>query len=249
MIEPTHFDRVRIVQDQSAESELGVLYEDQQGPKFMNEVLDAGPDSLLPLQGALGYEIYQPLFVGRNCLVVEGTSDLLYIQTISALLQEEGKSGLASEWTVTPVGGSDKVPTFVALLSAQSRLKVAVLIDFQKKHRQTVENLYKKKLLKKKNVLTYADYVESDEADIEDMFEATFYLKLVNKTFGTCLTVNELPKGSPRIVRRLEQHFKKNALPDDISFNHYRPALYLNELAGSQIERFQKAFTALNKLV
>ena len=55
--------------------------------------------------------------------------------------------------------GSDKVPTFVALIGAQEHLNVAVLIDFQKKDQQSVENLYKRKLLNKRKVLTYADYV------------------------------------------------------------------------------------------
>ena len=48
-------------------------------------------------------------------LVVEGVSDLLYIQTLTGVLQAKGRVGLDSRWTITPVGGSDKVPTFVAL--------------------------------------------------------------------------------------------------------------------------------------
>ena len=112
MVDPTHFDRVRIVQDLSIEPNSDNLPDERQGTQVITEVLDATPDSLFPLQGALGYEIYQTLFIGPNCLVVEGVSDLLYIQTISALLQECGKAGLSADWTITPVGGADKVPTF-----------------------------------------------------------------------------------------------------------------------------------------
>ena len=133
MVDPTHFDRLRIVQDLSVEPNSDDLPYDQQGTKVITDVLKATPDSLFPLQGALGYEIYQSLFVGPNCLVVEGVSDLLYIQTVSALLQKKGEAGLSAEWTITPVGGSDKVPTFVALIGAQEHLNVAVLIDYQKK--------------------------------------------------------------------------------------------------------------------
>ena len=56
MVDPTHFDRVRIVQDPSLEEGSEDLPEDQQGTKVITEVLDATPDSLFPLQGALGYE-------------------------------------------------------------------------------------------------------------------------------------------------------------------------------------------------
>ena len=90
MVDPTHFDRVRIVQDLSIESELEDLPEEQQGTKVVTDVLEATPDSLFPLQGALGYEIYQTLFIGPNSLVVEGVSDLLYLQTISALFFKVG---------------------------------------------------------------------------------------------------------------------------------------------------------------
>ena len=85
MVDPRHFDRVRIVQDKTIDSDSELSPEDE-GTKVLTDVLDAGPDSLFPLQGALGYEIYQTLFVGPNSVVVEGASDLLYIQALSAIL-------------------------------------------------------------------------------------------------------------------------------------------------------------------
>ena len=257
MVDPKHFARVRIVQDRSIEPNSDPLSVDQQGTKVITEVLNAIPDSLFPLQGALGYEISQTLFIGPNCLVVEGVSDLLYIQTISALLQKKEKEGLSNDWTITPVGGASNVPTFVALIGAQEDLNVAVLIDYQKKDQQSIENLYKEKLLKQQQVLTYADFVERNEADVEDMFDADFYLKLVNGEFETDLTVDHLPKGPPRILIRLEKYFQNSPLPRDAQFNHYRPARYFSEnigsledeLSGQTLARFEHAFSTLNKLL
>jgi hypothetical protein len=102
---------------------------------------------------------------------VEGVSDLLYLPTISGLLMSQNRTGLLDAWTITPVGGSDKVTTFVSLLGSQKKLKIATLIDFQKKDQQTVENLYKRKLLAKKNVRTFAEFIGTAEADMEDMFD------------------------------------------------------------------------------
>ena len=257
MVDPTRFDRVRIVQDLSIESNSDDLPENQRGTKVITEILDATPDSLFPLQGALGYEIYQTLFIGPNSLVVEGVSDLLYIQTISALLQERGEVGLSTDWTITPVGGSDKVPTFVALIGAQTHLNIAVLIDYQKKDQQVIANLYKRKLLSKKHVVTYADFVPSGEADIEDMFNPDFYLQLVNGAYGSSVDVDDLSMADPRILRRIDQYLEKNPLPNDANFNHYRPARYFSDNIGSladelselELNRFQKAFDALNKLL
>ena len=257
MVDPSYFERVRIVQNLSIEADSNNLPNEQQGTKVITEVLDAIPDSLFPLQGALGYEISQTLFIGPNSLVVEGVSDLLYIQTVSALLQRRGKTGLSPNWTITPVGGSDKVSTFVSLIGAQPNLNIAVLIDYQKKDQQKIENLYKTKLLKQNQVLTYVNFVKGSEADIEDMFDPDFYLNLVNLEFETSLTIDDLPKGLPRIIRRLEEYFADNPLSKNVKFNHYRPALYFSQniqsleiaLTESQFNRFQEAFDVLNKLL
>lgn len=260
MIDPTHFERVRIVEDKGIDSD-DPLPPEEEGTKVLTEVLDASGDSLFPLQGALGYEIHQTLFIGPNSLVVEGPSDLLYLQIMSSILERSGKKGLSPEWTITPVGGSDKVPTFVALIGAQKNLNVATLIDFQKKDRQVIENLYKRKLLKKKNTLTFADFVKSDEADIEDMFEIDFYLKLVNAEYKNSLTqqikVSDLKSNLPRITQMFEEYFEKNSMKDSTSFNHYRPARYFSEnidklekeISDETLNRFEKAFVTLNKLI
>lgn len=255
MIDPARFDRVRIVQDLSQDSDD--VPEEQEGTKVITEVLEAAQDSLFPLQGALGYEIYQTLFVGPNSLVVEGVSDLLYIQTISALLQSKDEVGLSAEWTITPVGGADKIPAFVAMIGARTNLNVAVLIDYQKRDQQKIENLYKKKLLRKNHVLTYADFVQGVEADLEDMFSPEFYLKLVNRAYGSAVELAHLRDGHHRILHRLTLYFDKTPLSDKVNFNHYRPARYFTEnivsLAGElseqELRRFQHIFDKLNALL
>jgi len=260
MVDPTRFDRVRIVQDLSIESD-NELPPEKQGTKVLTDVLEATADSLFPLQGALGYEIYQTLFIGPNSLVVEGASDLLYLQTMSALLQQMRRTGLSPPWTITPVGGSDKIPTFVALIGAQKRLNVAVLIDVQKKDYQTLENLYKKRLLEKKKVITFADFIAANEADIEDLFELDFYLKLVNSEFSADflkpLTPSDLNNHIPRVIRRMEEYFRAVPLKGGIEFNHYRPARYLSENIGmlkgeiqeSTLSAFEIMFKRVNALL
>lgn len=260
MVDPQHFERVRIVQDKGIDT-FEELPLEEEGTKVLTDVLEATGDSLFPLQGALGYEIYQTLFVGPNSLVVEGVSDLLYIQTMSALLEKEGRQGLSSQWVITPVGGSDKVFTFVALIGAQKGLNVATLIDLQKKDQQTIENLYKKKLLQKKCVLTFANFTDTDEADIEDMFDADLYLKFVNEEFQSVLqkpiAANELNINIPRINVRLEIYFKANPLKNKVRFSHYRPARYFSEnvsflqssISKVTLDRFEKAFESINALL
>jgi len=260
MVDSQHFDRVRIVQDKGIDSDK-ILPPDQDGTKVFSEVFEASSDSLFPLQSALGYEIYQTLFVGPNSLVVEGVSDLVYLQTLSAYLESQNRQGLDKRWTITPVGGGDKVPTFVALLGNQKGLKIATLIDIQKKDTQNIENLYKKKLLDKNNVLTFADFNGQKEADIEDMFDEDFYLNLVNAEYKGQLTKNvsktAMKSKHPRMLVRLGAFFAEQPLKGGIGLSHYRPARYLAENIGSlapklsaeTLERFEEAFIKLNSLL
>jgi predicted ATP-dependent endonuclease of OLD family len=75
---------VRIVQDQV---EMKGLRRVPIGTKVRSDVLTRDPDTLFPLQGALGYEITQSLFVGKHTLLVEGPGDILYIQALSDALK------------------------------------------------------------------------------------------------------------------------------------------------------------------
>lgn len=259
MIDPAKFGRVRIVQDLGIDAKEQ-LPKDQDGTKVLTNVFDATDDSLFPLQGALGYEIQQTLFIGPNSLVVEGPADMLYLRAVSAQLEREGRVGLSEDWVITPVGGSGKVPAFVALLAPQRGMNVATLLDIQNSDHALIEDLYKKKLLKKKQVTTYGDFAGKSEADVEDMFERDFYVNLVNTEFAkelkTPIDPVALNANQPRTLRAIEAHLEANPLNSG-SFGHYRPARYFSENAAKlwpQVsdaakDRFEAAFKHLNALL
>ena len=261
MVDPHDFERVRIVEDRSVDAQEKLPLEER-GTKVIVEVLEAREASLFPLQGALGYDIAQTLFVGPNSLIVEGVSDLLYLQGMSTILHQKAREGLSNKWTITPVGGSDKVPTFAALLGAQKGLKLATLLDIQTTAKQRIEQLYKRKLLRKKHVLTFADFITgAAEADIEDMFEVDFYLKLLNAEYAQALskeiTESDLGTDRRRIKLPIEDYLKSHPLKKDQQLNHYRPARYFvenlssleTEISETTLGRFEEAFKSLNALL
>ena len=258
MIDPNRFKSVRIVQDLGIDN-TQQLPKEEDGTKVLEDVLDATNDSLFPLQAALGYEVQQTLFVGPNILIVEGVSDMLYLSTISQELRREERSGLSDKWVITPVGGIGRVTAFVALLAPQSGIKLATLLDIQDSDQTLVENLYKRKLLVRQNVHTFANFTTQREADIEDLFEREFFLDLFNrehkKELNSPIKMKDLNADVPRILSAM-----RSALDDRFgrsSFNHYRPARYLQENIGSlwgeitnqTKDRFEMLFKEINSLL
>ena len=126
--------------------------------------------SLFPLQAALGYSIAQNLFIAKKNVLIEGPADFLLLQHMSALLEEGGRSGL-EEGVFVPVGGLDKLATFIALLGA-SKLKLVVLHDRAGSPHQSLERLIEQKLIERKRVLDFSMFrtPNNRETDLEDLF-------------------------------------------------------------------------------
>jgi predicted ATP-dependent endonuclease of OLD family len=124
MVQPNKLERARIVEEKSRD----------EGSKVTSDVLTTDPDTLFPLQGALGYDLAQHMFISKNNLILEGTSDYTYIIAISDYLIEKGRHGLRPDWTLIPVGGADLIPTFVALLGIH--LDLTVVVDARKEGNQ-----------------------------------------------------------------------------------------------------------------
>jgi predicted ATP-dependent endonuclease of OLD family len=248
MIDPNHLEFVRTVQDV-----------DGKGTIVSQDSLKNDADTVFPLQAALGYEIAQTLFIGPNCLLVEGPSDLIYLQLLSQLCVDESLSGLDDNWVIVPVGGADKLSTFVSLLGS-NQLNIVVLIDISGKDQQRISNLIANSHLKHDNLITIGDITESKNADLEDIFEPDFYLRLVNGAYEgeleSNLSLEMLKNQNPRIIKRVESYFKDNDIAGG-HFNHYKPAVYLlkeqNELFehidDSTKDRLNRLFDKVNSLI
>lgn len=222
------------------------------GTKVRDDVMSVDRETLFPLQGALGYEITQTLFIGKNSLLVEGPSDILYLKAYSAELARLKRVALDQAWTITPVGGVDKVSAFMSLLYG-NRLNIAVLTDFAKGQKKKVDDLRKSKLLGESRILTINDYTGTEEADTEDMIGREGYVALVTKAYGL-KTFKLGDKPSERVVKDVEDAFRVLP-PETAEFDHFFPSSYLIEhpailksLPGYEdaLNRFEQLFTTLN---
>ncbi len=234
MVDPTRLERVRLVED----------VEDD-GTRVSEDVLGTSRETLFPLQAALGYELAQTLFVGPDNLVVEGPADYVFLTVMGGQLKSLGRTGLDERWTIVPVGGLDKIPTFIALLGAH--LNVAVVLDAQAGGSQKINSLVDRGVIDAKNVLPLNKITGGSEADIEDLFDEDFYLDLLRTSKTANVSKTKLGPGS-RIVKRIE------AVAG--SYDHYQPARHflehqvelLAQVDEATLDRFENLFAEVNKL-
>lgn len=239
MIDPHNFRCVRTVIDAP-----------ETGTTVSADILKTDAESAFPLHAALGIELTQTLFVGPNVLLVEGPSDVIYLQYLSDQLIKAGKSGLDEQWVLVPGGGITKLAAFLTLFGA-NQMTVAVLVDSSVKNNKTIGNLKKNGKLYDAGIVQVGDAFGIEEADIEDFLPEKLYVDLVNEAYRGALVNNplkldELPDGS-RIVKRVEDAFvQRNASNGHL--NHYAPASALLRMK-STIELSERELSAVENLI
>ncbi|WP_322769301.1 ATP-dependent nuclease [Frankia sp. Cr1] len=247
MVDPDNFQRVRTVIDM-----------ERGGAKVSSDIFKADEDTAFPLLTAMGVEMTQTLFVGEHTLLLEGPSDLIYLDILTDVAEANGSTGLDPRWVKTPIGGSGKLSTFVTLLGS-NKLHVAVLVDSSTKDVGAVQRLRDNGQLAKNGLVQIGEFTGTADADVEDLFDRDFYLELVNRAYVSQLTTpikaSELNAKDPRVLRQIEAVFKKRKIAT--RFRHYKPAaVLLREQATLvprintvTIKRAELLFARLNSLL
>lgn len=245
MIESDKLDEVRTVYD-SNDSKVGSI--------ISNALEEKDQGTLFPLQAALGYNLAQNLYISDKNLLVEGVADLMFLTVMSGILKENNREGLNEDITIVPVGGLDKVATFISLLRGNDLNMVCLLDTFiDQKGKKRLEDLIKDKIIKEKQIKFFDQYIDRlNIAEIEDMFEIEEYLKLFNEEFSkdyTSISKEEIDINKP-IIPQINHIIQKNR------FNHYRPSRYLTSLcvgkdyfSESTLARFEALFKDINNLL
>jgi predicted ATP-dependent endonuclease of OLD family len=242
---------------------------EEKGTIISGDLTGSDPNTIFPLQAAIGYTLAQNLFISKYNLLVEGPADLLYLKHISILLAERKKTSLNDKITIVPVGGMDNIATFVALLKGND-LNFVVLHDYAGKNVQRLDNLVKNNILKQKSILNYAMFRDghfSDdsskwlESDIEDLMSIALYVEIFNDTFKDKLNGKQLSIGDinkDRIILSINKWLKDAniTLKQDGTFNHYLPSLnfisnptFSGKIDDITISRFEALFAKINSFL
>jgi ABC-type transport system involved in cytochrome c biogenesis ATPase subunit len=244
MVDPAHYERLRAVHDRATKEDP------DQGVVVTPVSLSADPDTILPVESALGYSVSQHLFIGGGQhLAVEGSSDFVYLQRMTEHLVSVGEQGLDPRLPIIPVGGAGNMPAFVALLGR--RLRVSVLIDGAKSN-STYDRV--SAAADANGVPSSAIVICADansglprDADIEDLFTVKDYLRLYNWAFDTNVKADQIPDGKERLLRRVETVTGPfdHALPAHALTDHAEE--FFSEIQKTSVNNFKSLIELLNK--
>ncbi|QCB36224.1 hypothetical protein E5790_04300 [Stenotrophomonas sp. PAMC25021] len=254
MVHSDRLHQVRLVEDRKVE-----------GSVISENLMGADSRTIFPLQAALGWTIAQNLFISKRNLLVEGPSELNYLQAVSALLEASGGGGLREDITIVPTGGLDNLATFVSLLNA-SGLQLAILHDYKGSPEQKLTGLVRDKLLSSKAIFNASQFrdlsaigTDGRPSDIEDLLPAELYLEYFNSAFakvlgGRRLTVGDLGPGD-RVILRIEAYLKAQSisLRPTGGYNHYLPSTKFastppDALDADTAARFRAMFSRINAI-
>lgn len=163
MVGSDELDLVRIVE----------MIDRKTGTKVHTRLAVDDPKSIYPLQAALGYDLAQSMFTHQKNLVVEGVTDLLYVEALNTAFTSAGGDRLDDGIALVPAGSASKVVYYSTILTSQS-LKVAALLDSDAAGDKAAEQEALWQLLSSKRILRTGDHVSTvQRAEIEDLLRET----------------------------------------------------------------------------
>ena len=174
LINPSRLDRVRTVADTI------------EGSIISDMIKENDPDTLFPLQAAIGFDISQNLFNNHHNLLVEDPADLILLNLMSGALKSQNRTGLKDGVTIIPMGGLEKLATFLLLLGRNKNNMVCLMptaTTAKTKSKQETEMW--NQFTNGKGFRFYDQYAPKVQAGIEDLFEPQEIFMALIGAYGT----------------------------------------------------------------
>lgn len=170
-------------------------------------------DALEPIRASIGMTLGDALFGTKKNLVVEGYSDNLILEAISAFCKRIGKSHLGSKIAIVAVGSADRIPYYALLLSKEN-LPHVIVLDNDTKGRRVRKLLLKDYGIEEEVIVTLDDVdperLKGIDLEIEDLVDPAFYNRAVNESYEEILQgKSEEPIATEELDASLTKQTKK----------------------------------------
>ena len=226
--------------DMNMPKEVKIVYENKntKDTEISTNIWNADDDSLLPIQTSLLHTFSHVLFTDRVVVIVEGTTDVQLLKSISEYLHEQDREFLRDNISIIPSHGAKNMISVVQLLKSKNA-KVIPILDSDnpgKNAESKIKTLGITSIMIKNN---------TQNATIEDLFEREEYLDAVKKIYPKCKINNELSKSNSQIIRNVQNN--------DISIEKWkiieRLAKSCGKLSKHSLENFEDLIKSINNAI
>lgn len=241
LVSTDELDKVRVVE----------MADRTTGTKIHLSLTATDDGAILPLQEALGYDLAQSMFFHKRNLVLEGLTDMWYIESLSNMLSSAGKAGLNDQIALIPANSASKVVYFATILKAQN-LKIAALLDSDTAGELAAKQDVLINTLGNKRILRTKDAYQGDVAtpEIEDILRDTL-LEIAEKEFGWEAKFAAQAQKNRPIVDVLESIAKKDFSKYKLAkaFIRWSREHDLTDLQDSEAMMAERLIEKINKAV
>ena len=249
LVDGGHFEQVRTVHLTGAPPRKAIVSEDLQAT--------SDPDTLFPLQAALGYSIAQSLFLSRLTLIVEGLTDFWLLRALhSCLAAMKDGDALTEGIAILPAGGAALIAPLGAVMigsKGQSDGRMLILLNGDHAGREAARQL-EKAFGDSAPVMTVGGLLGVDEAMVDDLVIRDVYAAAVQRTYDRLFTLGAGEIAAATNVQALDMVFRRNNWGNFGSNGRAATALWLaGEWADARnvptltLDRARKLFREINR--
>ncbi len=219
------------------------------GTRIHNQLVSDDPRSVFPLQAALGYDLAQSMFTQKRNLVVEGLTDMWFLEGVAGAMREAGVSGVMRDTiAIVPSGSASKVIYYCTILHTQ-KLKVTALLDSDAAGDKAATQDDLVRLLKNNQILRAKDYYSGPvtACEVEDLLRETL-VKVALDKLGWDVTVTAAAQPKRPIVDIFTKEitgFSKYKLAK--TFLAWLADHGWSDLTADEQQSWTKLFAAINK--
>jgi len=194
--------------------------------------------SIYPVHAALGLTVSDTLLLGCKPILIEGTSDQIYLSFIKRYLIGKGLLKYSREFVFISVGGVRGMNPVSKLISSRDNELPRVLLDSDSAGKEYKKNLLNDKYKTcKDKVIEVNDFIDGKPYEIEDLIPPDLIVKTIDRMFrGKNYFEDGYIKNEP-IVDQIESWAKNNSIVLELGWKV--------DLAREILNRSEKHFESI----
>jgi energy-coupling factor transporter ATP-binding protein EcfA2 len=206
LVDPDRLDQVRSV------------YVDPSGATVASSDLRAGkansPEfkSVYAVHSALGLSVSEALLQGCTNVIVEGTSDQLYMSAIKTVLIARGKIQPQRELLFLPGGGAKGVAALVPLFAGKGDAPPYVILDSDAQGLQFAQKLREGAIYGgpyASRIMNVGDFTAVEHAEMEDLFPSDVMFDVVGRLYRGETDFKDEAEEGMAVVPQVEKYAQR----------------------------------------